>query len=193
MENIPQWFWDYSGSLLVIVSLVYLFTKNPVYWHWSNASLVPLFILFVSQGAWQFAGLQVTYLIFGMHGLYLWFLEGRRDHGEISFNEPVWYAVTWMASLVIFAYTVSITDFSQAWNWVQFAAVALSLVANFGTTRKWAWSWPVWILVNAVQAVYWFNAQTWGQFCLQFILACMSLYGWLEWRKQDEARVLRPA
>jgi nicotinamide mononucleotide transporter len=188
ISSVPQWFWDYSGSVFVVISLVYLFRKQITYWHWSNASNIPLFILFMSQGAWQFAGLQVAYLIFGIHGLYLWFLEQRRDRGEIQFNEPLWYAVTWVASLVIFAYTVWVTDFKNPWNWVQFVAVALSLIANFGTTRKWSWSWPVWILVNAIQSVYFYNFQTWGQFGLQFILAAMSVYGWLEWRKQD-ARV----
>ncbi len=183
--TLPQWFWDYSGSLAVIVSLLYLFKKQLAYWHWSNLSLVPLFILFVSQGAWMFAGLQVSYLLFGVHGLYLWFLEQRRDRGEILFNEPLWYAVTWVASAVIFVYTVFVTDFSQSWNWVQFVAVLFSLVANFATTRKWTWSWPVWIFVNVVQAVYFYHSQTWGQFVLQFILASMSVYGWAEWRKQD--------
>jgi nicotinamide mononucleotide transporter len=33
--------------------------------------------------------------------------------------------------------------------------------------------------------VYMFHFQVWGQFVLQFILAGMSVYGWLEWRKQD--------
>jgi nicotinamide mononucleotide transporter len=193
LSSVPQWFWDYSGSVFVVISLVYLFRKQITYWHWSNASNIPLFILFMSQGAWQFAGLQVAYLIFGIHGLYLWFLEHRRDRGEIQFNEPLWYAVTWAASLVIFAYTVWVTDFKNPWNWVQFAAVALSLIANFGTTRKWSWSWPVWIVVNAIQAVYFYNAQTWGQFGLQFILAGMSVYGWLEWRKQDEQTLVARA
>jgi nicotinamide mononucleotide transporter len=187
---IPQAVLDWLGSICVVISLVYLFRKHPFYWHWSNASLLPLFLLFMSQGAWQFAGLQVTYLIFGIHGLYLWWLESRRDRGEIQFNEPLWYAVTWVASLVIFAYTVIVTDFSNVWNWVQFAAVSLALVANFGTTRKWAWSWPVWIVVNAIQAVYFWNSQTLGQFGLQFVLAGMSVYGWLEWRRSENREVL---
>ncbi|MFC6749275.1 nicotinamide mononucleotide transporter [Deinococcus aquaticus] len=105
------------------------------------------------------AGLQVTYLLFGIHGLYLWHLEARRARGEIRFNEPLWYGVTWAAGLAIFAYTVAVTDFSAVWNWVQFAAVTLALIANFGTTRRWAWSWPVWIAVNAVQAVYFWHAE----------------------------------
>ncbi len=189
---VPQWFWDYSGSIAVIVSLVYLFKKHSAYWHWSNASLIPLFILFAVQGNWMFAGLQVSYLIFGIHGLYLWFLEQRRDHHRVKFNEPAWYAVTWVASILIFAYTVYVTDFSDRWNWVQFATVALSLVANFGTTRKWTWSWFVWIVSNLVNIAWFWHTQTWGQFGLQFVLIGMSMYGWLEWAKEDRQARVQP-
>jgi nicotinamide mononucleotide transporter len=190
ISSIPQWFWDYSGSAMAVISLVYLFRKHLAYWHWSNASVIPLFTLFMVQGLWQLAGLQVSYLIFGTHGLYLWFLEHRRDRGEIKFNEPLWYAVTWVASLVIFAVTVYVTDFKEQWNWVQFVSVALSLIANFATTRKWTWSWPVWIVSNLINIVYFWHTQTWGQFGLQFVLIAMSVYGWFEWRKQDEQQDL---
>ncbi len=184
-QQIPQWFWDYSGSIAVIVSLVYLFKKHSAYWHWSNASLVPLFILFAAQGNWMFAGLQVSYLIFGIHGLYLWFLEQQRDRSSLRFNEPAWYAVTWVASVLIFAYSVYVTDFSDRWNWVQFVTVLLSLIANFGTTRKWTWSWPVWIASNLVNIAWFMHTQTWGQFGLQFVLIAMSAYGWIEWARDD--------
>lgn len=185
--TLPPLALDLAGGLCVLVSLYYLWAKSSVYWHWSNLSLLPYFLLFMSGGQWMLAGLQVTYLLFGVHGLYLWHLENRRDRGEIQFNEPLWYGVTWAASLAIFGYTVAVTDFSQAWNWVQFAAVTLALVANFGTTRKWAWSWPVWMLVNAVQAAYFWHTAYWVLFGLQFILAAMSYHGWRQWQR-DEAQ-----
>lgn len=185
--NLPPLALDLSGGICVLVSLYFLWSKSSTYWHWSNLSLLPYFLLFLSGQQWMLAGLQVTYLLFGIHGLYLWHLEKRRAKGEIQFNEPLWYGVTWVASLAIFAYTVAVTDFSQLWNWVQFVAVTLALIANFGTTRKWSWSWPVWILVNAVQAVYFWHSEYWVLFGLQFILAAMSVYGWREWRR-DEAR-----
>ncbi|PYE53527.1 nicotinamide mononucleotide transporter family protein [Deinococcus yavapaiensis] len=184
--NIPQWALDWSGSLCVVVSLVYLWRKSSTYWHWSNLSLLPYFLLFASSAQWMLAGLQITYLLFGIHGLYLWYLESRKSKGEIRFNEPLWYGVTWAASLAIFAYTVAVTDFREAWNWVQFASVTLALVANFGTTRKRTWSWPVWMLVNAVSAVYFQHLGLWAQFGLQFVLAALSVWGWREWARQDE-------
>lgn len=185
--SLPPLALDLTGGLCVLISLFYLWSKSSVYWHWSNLSLLPYFILFLSGGQWMLAGLQVTYLLFGIHGLYLWYLENRRARGEIHFNEPLWYGVTWIASLAIFAYTAAVTDFSQGWNWVQFTAVTLALIANFGTTRKRTWSWPVWMAVNVVQAVYFWHTAYWVLFGLQFILAGMSVYGWREWRR-DEAR-----
>ena len=70
--RIPQWFLDWSGSLLVVISLVYLLKKHRNYWHYSNASLLPYFALFMTQKSYMLASLQVSYLIFGIHGLMLW-------------------------------------------------------------------------------------------------------------------------
>ena len=185
LSSLPSWVLDFSGALAVTVSLFFLFAKRRAYWHWSNASLLPYFLLFLSGNLWMLAGLQVCYLLFGLHGLYLWHLEERRDRGELRFNESAWYGVTWAASLIIFAVTVYVTDFSAAWNWVQFALVVVQLVANFGTTRRWAWSWPVWIVSNAVGAVYYGHSHYWALFALQFVLAAMSVYGWREWQRDD--------
>jgi nicotinamide mononucleotide transporter len=192
LNRVPPLALDLTGALAVLISLYFLFGKARTYWHWSNASLLPYFLLFVAGGQWLLAGLQVCYLLFGVHGLYLWHLEARRDQGELKFNETAWYGVTWVASLLIFGYTVFVTDFSAAWNWVQFAVVAISLVANFGTTRRWAWSWPVWMLANAVGAVFYFHTGYWALFTLQFILAGMSAYGWRVWA-DDERRVVAVA
>ena len=192
LTTLPAWLLDLSGAACVLVSLWFLFAKRRAYWHWSNVSLLPYFLLFLAGGQWMLAGLQVTYLIFGIHGLYLWHLEARRDRGELRFNEPLWYGVTWVASLLIFGFTVVVTDFSARWNWVQFGVVVLQLIANFATTRRWAWSWPVWIASNALGAVYYGYTAYWALFGLQFVLAAMSVYGWRVWR-QDERRAVSVA
>lgn len=182
--EIPIWVLDWSGSLLVVISLVYLFTKHVRYWHFSNASLVPYFALFLSGGQLMLAGLQASYLIFGIHGLLLWNLERRRDAGGRRFNELVWYQIGWVLSLAIFGYTIVATDFVDGWAWLQFTVVSLSLVANWATTRKWVWSWPVWLAVNVLQAVFFWHLQLWAQFGLQFVLFTMSLYGWRVWASE---------
>lgn len=189
--QVPTWVLDWSGSAFVAVSLWYLFEKRIAYWHWSNASLVPYFALFITTKQFMLAGLQASYLIFGIHGLALWQLEKARDRGGRSFNEGFWYQIGWVLSLGIFAYTVAVTDFVDGWASLQFTIVSLSLVANWATTRKWTWSWTVWLTVNALQAVYFWHWELWGQFGLQFLLFAMSVYGWRAWTREAHAAVER--
>lgn len=182
--GIPIWVLDWSGSLMVVASLWFLWHKRPGYWHWSNASLVPYFALFVSTGQYMLAGLQVSYLIFGVHGLLLWRLERlRRDDGR-QFAQGPWYAAGWIISLGIFAYTIGVSEFSSFWTWFQLAIVSASLLANMATTRTWVWSWYLWIAVNAAQAVYFWHLSLYAQFGLQFVLAAMSIEGARRWRSE---------
>jgi nicotinamide mononucleotide transporter len=186
--NLPGWVLDWSGSGLVAVSLLFLFEKRLGYWHFSNASLIPYFALFLSGGELMLAGLQASYLVFGVHGLMLWRREHHRDHLGRRFNEAVWYQIGWILSLAIFAYTVAVTDFVDSWAWLEFVIVSLSLVANWATTRKWTWSWPVWLTVNMLQAVYFWHLGLWGQFGLQFVLFALSIRGWAVWHGDDQRR-----
>jgi nicotinamide mononucleotide transporter len=183
--EIPTWVLDWSGSLMVVVSLVYLFRKRNGYWHWSNASLIPYFALFVSGHELMLAGLQASYLVFGVHGLVLWKLEHRRDRQGDRFNEQTWYNAGWILSLGIFGYTIAVTQFVDGWAWLEFVIVSLSLLANWATTGKWTWSWPVWLAVNAMQAVYFQHLVLRGQFLLQFVLFAMSVRGWIIWHRDD--------
>jgi nicotinamide mononucleotide transporter len=128
------------------------------------------------------AGLQLSYLIFGLHGLRLWQLEKRRDTLGRPFDERLWYPLGWIGSLLIFVYTIAATTFVDRWAWLQFTIVSLALLANWATTRKWTWSWPLWLMVNSLQAVYFHHYELWGQFALQFVLFAMSVYGWRRWR-----------
>ena len=186
--DIPLWVLDWSGSLMLVVSLIYLWTKRSGYWWWGNASTLPYFGLFVSSGQWLFAGLQASYLLFGVHGQYLWWLERRRDQRGVHFAETFWYNVGWVLSLLMFAYATAITDLTTALNQVQFAATALALLANWGATRKWVWSWYAWIAVNALQAIFFEQVGYWGLMSLQFVLAAMSVYGLLQWRAASTGR-----
>ncbi len=189
-KAVPNWVFDWTGAVLVVVSLVYLIRKHLWYWHFSNASLLPYFVLFVVTRQYMLAGLQVSYLIFGVHGLYLWHLEQRRDqHGE-RFNERFWYNLGWVLTLLIFAYTISVTSFGGIWEWLQFAIVSASLIANWATTRKWLWSWYLWISVNLLQIVYFAQFELWALFGLQFILIALSLKGAIEWARDRQRQGL---
>ncbi|MES2538618.1 MAG: nicotinamide mononucleotide transporter family protein [Pseudomonadota bacterium] len=180
---VPMWLFDWLGSAFVVVSLLYLWKKQLSYWLWSNLSTLPYFILFILTKQWLLAGLQVSYLVFGVHGQCLWWLEKRRDQRRLPFNEFFWYKLGWMLSILIFLYATSITDLAVTENRLQFIITTFSLLANWATTRKWLWSWPVWICVNLLQIGYFWQLQLHGLLVLQFVLIAMSVKGWIEWRK----------
>lgn len=181
-RTIPLWVLDWAGSFMVAMSLYYLWKIRSAYWHWSNASLLPYFLLFVSTHNLMLAGLQVSYLIFGIHGLLLWRLERQRLSDGVRFAQGPWYAAGWILSLGIFLYTVALTDFANGWVWLQFFVVTFSLIANMATTRTWMWSWYLWIAINCLQALYFGHFHLWGQFTLQFLLGAMSVSGLRKWR-----------
>lgn len=186
--SVPQSLLDLSGATLVAVSLVFLVRKHPWYWHFGNASLLPYFLLYLATQQFMLAGLQVSYLIFGLHGMVLWALEARRERRGLTFHEGVWYNLGWVLALGIFAYTVGITRFSDSWAYVQFAITTLALVANWATTRKWTWSWPTWMLVNALSVPYYLHFELYALTALQFVLFGMSVWGWWTWRREDHGR-----
>src|SRR6185436_8403551 len=93
--DIPIWLLDWSGSVMVVVSLVFLFEKRLGYWYWSNASLVPYFLLFGVEQQFMLAGLQVTYFAFGVYGLMLWKLELLDAASVRTFDERRWYRAGW--------------------------------------------------------------------------------------------------
>ncbi len=184
MQQLNTAWLDICASALVIISLLFLFRKSGWYWVFSNLSVFPYFALFLFTSQYMLAGLQVSYLIFGIHGQYLWWLEHRRDKRGQSFHEPFWYNLGWVMSLAIFVYTVFMTRFTDGWAGLQFAITAASLIANWATTRKWTWSWWLWIAVNAAQAVLFLHLHLWYQVALQFILAAMSVRGLIVWQRQ---------
>jgi nicotinamide mononucleotide transporter len=191
LAAVPLLSWlDIGGSLLLLISLVLLIRKHLWYWHFGNLSLVPYFALFAASGQYMLAGLQVSYLIFGLHGLMLWMLENRRDARRVPFNERVWYNAGWTMALGIFAFTVTISDFSDGWTVLQFVSTSIALVANWATTRRWIWSWYAWLCVNALQAVLFFHLELWTQLAMQGILAALSVQGLLTWQKERSPQLV---
>ncbi|MPY67709.1 nicotinamide mononucleotide transporter [Deinococcus sp. SDU3-2] len=181
--TVSQALLDWSGALLIAVSLVFLVRKHPAYWHFGNASLLPYGLLYLGTGQYILAGLQVSYLIFGLHGMLLWALEARREERGIRFHEGFWYNLGWVMTLGIFAYTVSVTRFTDSWSFVQFTIAALSLLANWATTRRWIWSWLVWMTVNAISVPYYLHLELYALTALQGVLFGMSVWGYLSWRR----------
>jgi nicotinamide mononucleotide transporter len=178
---VPAWVWDWSGGILFLISLYFYFFKLPSAWHWSNASLVPYFIVFCMLELYMLAGLQVIYLMFGIHGLILWKLQERHNRWA-----PAWERLAVPFGLVIFGYTVYITQFADAWAWLQFVIVSLAIIGSVLLVLKKRSSWLVYIVSNVLGLVYFPHEGLWAMTFVQFAAALMSVYGYQQWKKDDE-------
>lgn len=166
---------DWGGSFLAGISIVCLFRKSLWYWYASLGSSALWFYLFVATSTLMVAGLQVAYALFAVYGIVRW----RRPSGSRAFDH-----VGTAIALGIFALAVAVTTFDGWAAYVEFAAVALSILANWLTAMKIVWCWPVWMSTNVLFAVLFYDAGLWGLFATQFLFFALSLVGWTAWLRE---------
>ena len=171
---------DWGGSVAAAISIVFLFRKSLGYWYFSIVATVLWFFVFVETESAMVAGLQLFYTVFALYGIARWRVQRR------GLVVPSWleHAGAGLA-LTIFVATIAVTEFSTWPSFVEFAAVALSILANWLTALKVVWCWPVWITTNALFAVLFLHLELWGLFTMQFVYAGLSVVGLWFW--------LRPA
>lgn len=170
---------DWGGSLFAGISIVCLFRKNMGYWYASLASNALWFYLFVSVSTLMVAGLQVSYAIFALYGIARWRHERRTNDVPSAFDH-----IGTALALGILALTVAASSFAGWPSYVEFAAVALSILANWLTAQKVHWCWPVWMTTNVLFAVLFFHQELWGLFTMQFVFFALSVVGWRAWLRE---------
>jgi nicotinamide mononucleotide transporter len=78
---------------------------------------------------------------------------------------------------------------------VELAAVALTLVAVYLTTRQVIWCWPVAIVSVVLYGVVFFDARLYADMGLQVLYLALAVYGWWAWlhggEDHSELRVSR--
>ena len=176
---------DWGGSIAAAISIVFLFKKSLWYWYFSIGATLLWFYVFVETDTMMVAGLQLFYTIFAVYGIARWYRQKK------GVTVPRWldHAGAGVA-VAIFAAAAAITDFADWPSYVEFAAVALSIAANWLTAMKIIWCWPVWIATNVLFALMFFHFELWGLFSMQFVYAALSVAGWYAWWR--DARVGAP-
>ena len=181
LASIPMWVYDWTGGIFFMISLWFFFYKLPKAWHWSNASLLPYFLLFVATEMYMLAGLQVIYLLFGGHGWVLWKLQ------QIGSSwAKAWEKLAIPFGGIVFIYTVYITEFVDAWAWLQFTIVSISIVGSVLLVLKYKEAWLVYIGANILGLVYYPHNGLWALTIVQIGAIVMSVAGYWLWKKQDE-------
>jgi len=176
---------DWGGSLAAAGSIVCLFRTSLWYWYLSIVATTLWFALFLATDAPIVAGLQLSYTLFALYGIARWRLESRLRPIP-SRLDHVGAAV----ALGILACSILLAELDGWRSWVEVAAVALSIAANWLTARKRIWCWPVWISTNLLFAVLFWDAELWGVFVMQFVYAGSSVVGFTAWWRERRGRLI---
>ena len=175
---------DWGGSLTAAVSIACLLRKSLWYWYFSIVATVLWFYVFLETRSLMVAGLQLFYTVFAVYGITRWYLQNRG-----RFVPPWLDHAGALLAVGILAATAAVADFRNWSSWVEFAAVALSIVANWLTALKVIWCWPIWITTNALFGLLFWHLALWGVFGMQFVYAALSVAGWWSWRRAESARI----
>lgn len=169
---------NWTGSACIAISLVYLWKARLAFWLWSQASVLCFILLFWEYDDRMAAGLQLSYGIMGCYGIYRWWEERRgRELGALGEHLGAGLA------LLIFALSMLATDWGEGWAYVEASAVGLAVLAIYLTVLKKTLCWPIWIMTNVLFAALFAHQDLWPTFAAQFLLAGMSVYGWLAWHR----------
>jgi nicotinamide mononucleotide transporter len=164
------------------------------------ANNIVFFVLFVDTALYADAGLQVVYLLLGIHGWVIWARNrGAVDPSRLAIRRTPLAAIpllllaavalTAVLSWLLFAHTDSTTQVADA------GTTALSLVAQFMLNRRWLENWYVWIAVDiAYVGLYAFKGLwiTAVLYALFIGLCSFGLRGWLRARAADRAAEPEP-
>lgn len=201
---LTQWVGGVAAAL-AIASLIF---KTQGYWFWSIVNAVLWFILFKHMGLPMLAGLQVSYILFSIYGVWQWASVKFR----IGYDKNVWTDnLGTVVSLLIFLYTVvaymGFPDFTlwfvtfngfsgmpgyafTGWWCVEFLGVFISIVANWMDVFKYKTNWIGWTMTNLLFAPLFFHGHLWGPFVLTFLYQAFCIIGFINWYR-DEKRLVR--
>jgi nicotinamide riboside transporter PnuC len=185
---VTQW----VGGVAAAISIAALIFKTQGYWFWSIVNAILWFILFKHMDLPMLAGLQVSYIIFSLYGIFMWATTKFRigyDHSVFKDNLGT------IISLSIFIYTViaylHMKDYAYTtWWYIEFAGVFISIAANWMDAFKYKTNWIGWTATNFLFAPLFFHGHLWGPFVLTFLYQAFCIVGFINWYR-DEKRLVR--
>jgi nicotinamide mononucleotide transporter len=193
MTTLCEWLVAHGTSCLELVAatlgIVGVFLTIPEsVWNWpiGIVNVALYFFLFLKQGYYANAGLQLVYLALSLYGWYEW-LYGGRARTALSVSRAsrrVWIgaAVVGLAGWALL-FTITRRIPGGAFTYTDAATVAASLIAEWMLARKLLENWALWIVVDAVYVAMFVvgkNYLTALNYAGYFVLAVI---GYVAWRR----------
>jgi nicotinamide mononucleotide transporter len=179
------------AALFGVVS-VWLSTREHIAsWPTAIVNVALYFVVFQRAKLYADMGLQVVYLALSVYGWYEWKFGGAGRTELPVTRTSRREALTLLALAVCFAaglglYLDRSTD--AALPWIDSAAVATSLAAQWMMTRKLLENWLVWIAVDVVYVAMFVTKGLVVTAVLYAIFLVLAALGFFEWRRSWAAR-----
>lgn len=177
---------------MVGVVSVYLSVRQKI-WSWPTAIVnVTLYVIvFYEARLYADMGLQVVYVALSCYGWYQW-LHGGANHGTLAVTRvgvrtsvllaAIAVAVTAVLGTLLHARTDAALPFLDS------AATATSLVAQWMMTRKLLENWLVWIAVDVVYVGMFLYKSLFVTAVLYAIFLGLAVAGYRQWTRSIEMR-----
>ena len=190
---------DWSLALQIIgtsLGLLYLWLEYRAnIWLWVVGAIMPLVhgVLYLTNGIYADAAMQLYYLLAGIYGLIIWRRRPKSGaDGQIRHTPVGWYAKLFVAYAVLHvALYFLLTEFTDSRvPLLDSMSTALSIVALWMLSRKLVEQWLVWLVVDMISVgLYLYKGipLTAGLYMLYCVLA---VAGYLRWRKSACARMV---
>jgi nicotinamide mononucleotide transporter len=180
-------------TLGTIIGLIYLWlsVKQNI-WLWLFgiiSSALYIYVFFVAR-LYALTSLQVYYVIVSFYGWFHW-LYGNKTEGQPGKKLPIGRITVKQASLlfgitvllnIIFYFVLKYFTNSDQPFWDSFST-AVSIIATWMLARKVLEHWLVWIVVDAVMAVLYFEKQLYPTVILYSTYTILAILGFIEWKK----------
>jgi nicotinamide mononucleotide transporter len=183
------------AATLGIASVLLSIPENIWSWPTGIVNVVLYFFLFIKQGYYANAGLQIVYLGLSLYGWYQWLYGGR---GRSTLHVSRASATTWTGAVVVgvltwvVLFTITRRIPGGAFTYTDAATVAASLIAEWMVAKKLLENWVIWIVVDTVYVgmfVAGGNYLTAVNYAVYLALGVMGLVAW----KRSLADVPQPA
>lgn len=166
---------------------VWLSTREHIAsWPTAIVNVALYFVVFQRAKLYADMGLQVVYLALSIYGWYEWKFGGA-DRTELHVTRTSrTQAATLLALGVSFALLLGVyldrhTD--AALPWIDSAAVATSLAAQWMMTRKLLENWLVWVAVDVVYVAMFITKGLFVTSVLYAIFLLLAAQGFFQWRR----------
>ncbi|WP_300265630.1 nicotinamide riboside transporter PnuC [Microbacterium sp.] len=159
------------------------------------ANNVVLFMVFLLAGLYASAGLQVVYLVMGVHGWWRWTRKIEQSPTYVASTPRSAWPFLMIAGVVMTLVLIWVlTMFTDSEVAIADAATtAASLVAQYMLNRKWIQTWFVWIGVDVAFIALSIATGLWVIAALYLLFIGLCVFGFRSWRRVARAETAEPA